>query len=144
MTDDDKLEAFLAGDRLDDVAIFLTHEFLDDQGKIANMGEAVEDGVVLVVPGERGRALLPKLVGEDAMEFASGAMGTESHVERDLTGGDCPDAEEEGEHAAELVFAFAEDENEEVGGKYGEGDVIHAYARCTCGTAYSDRWVVGE
>ena len=25
---------------------------------------------------------------------------------------------------------------------YAEGDVIHAYAACDCGTTYSDRWVV--
>jgi hypothetical protein len=31
-----------------------------------------------------------------------------------------------------------------VGGVYAEGDVVHAYAQCACGTAYSDRWVVDD
>jgi hypothetical protein len=137
-------EAFLAGEATDSVAIYLASSAVDGIDTLAerSYAEDVAGGVVLVVPGERGRALLPKLVGEDAMEFAGTAMRNESHIERDLTGGDCPDADEEGDHAAELVFAFAEDENEEVGGQYAEGDVIHAYARCTCGTTYSERWVV--
>ena len=32
---------------------------------------------------------------------------------------------------------------EAVGDIYAEGDVIHAYAACECGTTYSDKWVVG-
>ncbi len=139
-------EQFLAGEATDAVALYLGDSTVDDVDTLAERSYAkrTENGVVLVVPGERGRALLPKLVGEDAMEFAGTAMQNESHVARDLTGGDCPDDDGEGTHETEFVFAFAEDENEEVGGKYGEGDVIHAYARCTCGTAYSDRWVVDE
>jgi hypothetical protein len=31
-----------------------------------------------------------------------------------------------------------------VGDIYAEGDVIHGYVSCSCGTAYSDKWVVGE
>jgi hypothetical protein len=153
-----KLEEFLAGKRLDDVALFLTHEYLDDEGKIANYGEDTDDGVVLVEPGEDGRRLFAAGTGMDAMRFAQGAMGAEGRIERDLSGGDCPAADAgdadaprdeggeggESDHRAKFVFAFAEAQNEEVGGLYAEGDVIHAYAQCECGQSYSDRWVVGE
>ncbi|WP_214676352.1 DUF5807 family protein, partial [Escherichia coli] len=40
--------------------------------------------------------------------------------------------------------AFAEAQNEEVGGIYAEGDVIHAYAKSSEGAAFSDRWVVDD
>ena len=141
-----KLEEFLAGERHDDVAIFLTRDYLDDQGKIANMGEAVDDGVVLVVPGEEGRRAFAAGTGMDAMEFAQGAMGDGGRIDDDLGGGDCPeaDSESEADHGVQFVFAFAEERNEEVGGLYAEGDVIHAYAHCECGVNYSDRWVVGD
>jgi hypothetical protein len=139
MSDDD-LDAFLAGDRLDHVALYLTDDYLDDEGTLADYGTAVDGGVVLVVPGEKGRSLFSAGTGMDAMEFAKQAMGTEGAVDRDLKGGTCPDC---GEGAA-FVLAFAEAQNEEVGGIYAEGDVIHAYAACPDGTAFSDRWVVGE
>jgi hypothetical protein len=73
----------------------------------------------------------------DAMEFAREAMETEGHVARDLSGGEAPDGGD-----VQFVFAFAEARNEEVGGLYAEGDVIHAYAYSSEGTAFSDRWVV--
>jgi hypothetical protein len=142
-------EAFLAGEATDHVALYLAADFVDAVETLAERpyAERVPGGVVLVVEGERGRALLPKLVGEDAMDFAGTAMQTEGRVERDLTGGSHGGGEsEEGdaEHTVEFVFAFAEAQNEEVGDLYAEGDVVHAYARCACGTAFSDRWVVGE
>lgn len=134
-----KLDDFLAGERLDDVAIFLTHDFLDSQGKIANMGEAVEDGVVLVVPGEEGRKAFASGTGMDPMEFARRAMDGEGEIEHDLTGGQCAEDEE-----VELIFAFAEERNEDVGGLYAEGDVMHAYAQCSGGHSFSEKWVLGE
>jgi len=139
MSDSD-LDAFLAGDRLDHVALYLTDDYLDDEGTIADYGRVVDGGVVLVVPGEKGRRLFSAGTGMDAMEFAKQAMGTDGDIDRDLKGGACPDC---GEGAA-FIFAFAEARNEEVGGIYAEGDVIHAYAACPDGTAFSDRWVVGE
>lgn len=42
------------------------------------------------------------------------------------------------------MFAFAEEQNGEVGGLYAEGEVIHAYVACTCGQRYSDKWVADE
>jgi len=139
MTDTD-LDAFLAGDRLDHVALYLTDDYLDDAGTIADHGTEVDGGVVLVVPGEKGRQIFSAGTGMDAMEFAKQAMGTEGDIAHDLKGGTCPDC---GEGAA-FVFAFAEEQNEEVGGVYADGDVIHAYAACPDGTAFSDRWVVGD
>lgn len=134
-----KLDEFLAGDRLDDVALFLTHEYLDSEGKLANYGEEVDDGVVLVVEGEQGRRMFASGTGMDAMEFAKQAMDVEGRIDRDLGGGDPPDGGD-----VQFVFAFAEAENEEVGGLYADGDVIHAYAYSSDGTAFSDRWVVGR
>jgi hypothetical protein len=139
MSDPD-LDAFLAGDRLDHVALYLTDDYLDDEGTLADHGTPVDGGVVLVVPGEQGRRLFSAGTGMDAMAFAKEAMGTEGDIDPGLTGGTCPDC---GEGAA-FVLAFAEAQNEEVGGIYAEGDVIHAYAACPDGTAFSDRWVVGE
>jgi hypothetical protein len=168
-----KLEEFLAGERLEDVALFLTHDYLDEKGRIANYGEDVEDGVVLVVPGDDGRGMFAAGTGMDAMEFARGAMERDGEIAPELAGGECPAAGEGGgepepepgdgeatgdgsgpegeggagiradDHRVKFVFAFAEAENEEVGGLYAEGDVIHAYAQCECGEAYSDRWVAG-
>jgi hypothetical protein len=132
-----KLDEFLAGERPDDVALFLTHDFLDGEGKVANYGERVDGGVVLVVDGDKGRRMFASGTGMDAMEFARGAMETEGRIDRDLSGGDPPDGGD-----VQFVFAFAEAQNEEVGGIYAEGDVIHAYAYSSEGSAFSDRWVV--
>jgi hypothetical protein len=134
-----KLAEFLAGERLDHVALFLAEEHLDEEGRLAEYGEPVDGGVVVVVPGEEGRRLFSAGTGMDAMEFSRRAMETEGHVERDLSGGEAPDGS-----AATFVFAFAEARNEEVGGLYAEGDVVHAYAGTSEGAAFSDRWVVGE
>lgn len=143
-----KLDEFLAGDRHDDVALFLTHEYLDSDGKLSRLGEEVEDGYVLVVNGDDGRSAFSAGTGMDAMEFSRTAMEEKGHVDRDLGGGECPeddDAENEDEaHRTEFIFAFSEAENEEVGGLYARGEVIHAYAHCACGANYSDKWVVGE
>jgi hypothetical protein len=134
-----KLDEFLAGDRLDDVALFLGRDYLDSGGALAAHGEPVDGGVVLVVDGEQGRSLFKSGTGMDAMQFAKEAMDTDGDVDRDLAGGDPPDCGD-----VQFVFAFAEAENEAVGGIYAEGDVIHAYAYSTEGTAFSDRWVVGD
>ena len=138
--------AFLAGDRHDHVALFLTRSYLDSEGKLPKMGEAVDSGYVLVVPGDDGRRAFAAGTGMEAMEFARGAMDTRGHVSRDLDGGECPrrEADAEASHDVEFVFAFSEAQNEEVGGLYARGDVIHAYAHCACGASYSDKWVVGE
>lgn len=140
--DDDRLMSFLAGDRLDDVAIFLADDYLDAEGRLAEIGDEVDGGVVLVVPGEKGRRAFASGTGIDAMEFAQTAMQTDGEISPRLDGGVCPAAAET--HDVEFIFAFAEEENEGVGGLYAEGDVVHAYAHCGCGTSYSHKWVVGS
>lgn len=138
-----KRSEFLAGERLEDVALFLAADQLDESGKLADAGEEVDGGVVLVRPGDQGRKLFSAGTGQDAMEFAKEAMGEGGRVDADLAGGECP-AGEGDEHEVKYVFAFAEAENPEVGGLYAEGDVIHAYAKCACGESYSEKWVVGS
>ncbi|WP_336021553.1 DUF5807 family protein [Halobellus salinisoli] len=163
-----KLEEFLAGERHEDVALFLTEAYLDSQGKLPKMGETVESGYVLVVPGDDGRRAFSAGTGMDAMEFARGAMAERGHISRTLDGGECPEAAAEtddddvdaaetdaddsdadesdsvDDHEVEFIFAFSEEQNEEVGGLYERGEVVHAYAHCECGASYSDKWVVGE
>lgn len=149
-----KLRKFLAGDRPDDVALYLSGSFLDPDSRLWNVGEETDDGVVLVVDGETGRNAFAAGTGMEAMEFAQSAMGSNGEIDADLGGGTCPNAdstERDGDgadgaedHEAEFVFAFAEEQNEDVGGLYAEGAVVHAYAQCECGVAYSDRWVVDE
>ena len=136
---------FLAGERTDDVVVYVAGDA--DPGALGGHGESVDDGVVLVLPGDRGRSAFEKATGIDPMQFAGSAMDVDGDIDRELTGGDCPSAhpdDPDADHAVEFLFAFAEDQNEEVGGIYEHGDVVHAYAACSCGTAYSDRWVVGE
>jgi hypothetical protein len=153
----DPLEAFLAGNRLDDVALFLADAYVDDPEALADQGVRVDGGVVIVVDGERGRRVFGSITGADAMGFAREAGATEGEIAPDLAGGTCPEHKptsrdlENGdgqtvttEHAAQFVFAFAEAQNEDVGDIYAEGDVIHAYARCDCGAGYSHRWIAGD
>ncbi|WP_135827606.1 DUF5807 family protein [Halorussus halobius] len=136
-----KRDEFLAGERPEDVALYLADSFVDGEGDgLASHGESVGDGTVLVVEGEQGRSVFETATGMDAMGFAKQAMDAEGDIARDLSGGTCPDCE----GAVQFVFAFAEAQNEEVGGLYAEGDVIHAYAYCDCGTSFSDKWVAGE
>ncbi len=141
-----KLDEFLSGDRLDDVVLFISDAFLDDDSRLRNVGVETEGGVRLVLDGETGRSAFQAGTGMGAMEFARTAMETEGTIDRTLDGGDCPFAADRPDetHAVRFVFAFAEGKNEEVGGLYAEGDVVHAYAHCTCGESYSDKWVVGD
>ena len=134
---------FLAGERPEDVAFFLHEDSVSNLDALDDHAETVENGVVLVLPGEKGRSAFQSVVGMDPMGLAQQAMDTPGNVDHGLTGGSCPAAEDdpEAEHAVQFVFAFAESQNEDVGGIYAEGDVIHAYAVCTCGETYSEKWV---
>lgn len=134
---------FLAGDRPDDILIYLREDGVADPEELADLGERTADGVVLVLPGAEGRQAFESATGLDPMSFAGSAMDTEGHVHRDATGGDCPEGDGP-EHGVRFVFAFAEAENQAVGGQYAEGDVVHAYAACDCGTTFSERWIAGE
>lgn len=138
-------DEFLAGERPKEVAVFLADDRVDDPEALTQVGtaERVEGGTVLVVPGDRGRAVVSEAVGRDVMSFAQDAGATRSDVHRDLTGGDCPAAGDE-PHEPSFIFAFVEAENEEVGDLYAEGPVVHAYVACSCGESYSERWVAGD
>lgn len=135
------LDDFLAGERLDDVAIFLADDYLDSDGKLTEIGTTVDGGVVLVVSGDKGRSAFSSGTGMDAMDFAQTAMNVDGEIAPNLDGGTCPESDGD-DHSVEFIFAFAEAENEGVGGMYADGDVMHAYAHCTCGTSYSHKWVL--
>ena len=163
MTD---LAAFLAGDRPDDVVLYLSDVFLDDDSRLRDVGTETDDGVRLVLDGETGRDAFAAGTGMDAMSFAGDAMGTSGTIAESLDAGTCPSkdttpdadtdttpdadtadstpATADETHAVRFVLAFAEEQNEEVGGRYADGDVIHAYAHCACGERYADNWVVGD
>jgi hypothetical protein len=139
-------EEFLAGERPEDVFMYFAEAGINGVEALENVGERVEDGIVLVVEGDSGRNAFQRATGVDPMQFAQQAMGTDGEVFADCTGGVCPASDEAGDenHDAEFVFAFAEEQNEDVEGIYTEGDVIHAYVRCACGEAYSEKWLAGE
>lgn len=137
-------EQFLAGERHEDVAFYLSESFVSDPAALLDHGERVDGGVLLVVNGESGRNAFQSATGVDLMGFTQEAMATEGTVDHDLTGGVCPDADADGSHDVKFVFAFSEAQNEEVGNIYAEGDVMHAYVKCTCDTSYSDRWVIDD
>ena len=140
MTDSKRAE-FLAGERPEDVAFFLHEDAVSGIDALADKGERTDEGVILVVPGDSGRSAFQSATGVDPMGLAQDAMGNESDVSRDLTGGACP---EDDNHDARIVFAFAEEQNDDVDGLYNEGDVIHAYVACECGERYSEKWLAGE
>ena len=149
---DERRAAYLAGDRPEDVAMFLASDAVDDPDRLAAQdgGERVDAGAIVVVDGERGRRAFAAAAGTDPMSFAGRARDREGHVDRDLTGGTCPDADgaddeaEDEDHHLRFLFSFAEAQQPDGQGIYTEGDVVHAYAQCSCGVAYSDRWVVSE
>jgi len=134
-------EAFLAGERPADVHIFLHEDRVANVEALEPHGERVDAGVVLLLDGAKGREVFADATGIDPMALAREAMGTEGSVDRDCTGGTCPSC---GAEDPEFVFAFAEEQNEEAGGLYAEGPVIHAYVACGCGERYSEKWVAGE
>ncbi len=141
MSTGDRYESFLAGDRPDDVLIYLHEGGVGSVDDLLEIGTRVDDGVVLVLPGDDGRAAFESATGLDPMEFAGTAMDTDGAVADDCAGGTCPDGDG-ADHHVRFVFAFAEAQNEAVGDLYAEGDVMHAYAACDCGTTYSEKWVV--
>jgi len=130
-------EAFLAGQSPEDVHIYLSEERVTNLSALEAHGERVEGGLVLVLPGEKARSVFQQATGIDPMGFAQEAMGTDGEIDDACTSGTCPECGA----SPELIFAFAEEQNEEVGGLYAEGPVIHAYAACECGERYSEKWV---
>jgi hypothetical protein len=143
---DEQREQFLAGERPDDVLLYFNEQDVDGIESLVDLGEAVETGAVLVVDGEQGRGAFQSATGVDPLSLPNVAERTENAIDPTLTDGDCPedDGDEAETHRVKFLFAFAEEQNEEVGDIYAEGDVIHAYAVCTCGTTYGERWVAGS
>jgi hypothetical protein len=139
-----KRAEFLAGDRLSDVAFYLHEDAVGNMDALDEYAESVADGAVLVLPGEEGRGAFQTATGIDPMGLAKRAMSSDGQINNDLTGGECPEAAADGSHPTKFVFAFAEAQNEEVGGLYAEGPVMHAYAVCDCGEAYSQKWLIEE
>ncbi|MFB6309093.1 MAG: DUF5807 family protein [Haloarculaceae archaeon] len=139
-------EEFLAGERPEDVLFFLHEGAVSNAEALADYAERVPEGHVLVLPGDDGRGAFQSATGIDPMALARQAMGTDGDIRHDLTGATCPVAEEEPDtdHTTRFLFAFAEEQNEEVGDIYAEGDVIHSYAVCACGERYSEKWVVED
>jgi len=140
----ERYDAFLAGDSPDDILIYLHEEGVGSMDDLVEIGVRVDDGVVLVLPGEEGQAAFQRATGLDAMDFAGMAMDTDGEIADDCTGGTCPDDDGSGDHYVKFVFAFVEEQNEAVGGIYAEGDVRHGYAACACGTTYSEKSVLGD
>lgn len=140
------LDAFLAGRAPDNVAIVLSDDVLSNPAALDEYAEPLEGGLALILPGTTGRSAFQQATGQDPMAFARAAGEREGRIDRDLSGGACPEADgSPGEaHRPTILFAFAEARNEELGGLYAEGPVVHAYAHCSCGTRYSDRWTVGD
>lgn len=137
-------EEFLAGDRPHHVAAYFHGDVLSDAETLAEerYATAVDGGVRIVVPGEAGRAAFESATGIDPMDFAGDAMGADGPIDPSLAAGNCPGDGDD--HEVRIAFAFAEEQNASAGGLYAEGDVIHAYAQCACGAAYSDKWVAGR
>lgn len=140
------IDAFLAGEKPQHVAAYFSAASLSDAETLAEQAyaEAAGDGVRIVVPADAGRAAFESATGIDPMDFAGDAMGTPGTISQKLTDGECPNSDDVGDHAVQIVFAFAEEQNEEAGGLYAEGNVIHAYTRCACGTMYSDKWLAED
>ncbi|CAI48776.1 uncharacterized protein NP_1370A [Natronomonas pharaonis DSM 2160] len=141
-TVEERYEAFLRGERPDDILVYLHEEGVGSMESLLDIGVRVDDGVVLVLPGDEGRAAFQQATGLDAMDFAGMAMQTDGAIDDDCTGGTCPDADTDDDHYVKFVFAFVEEQNEGVGGIYADGDVAHGYAACACGTTYSEKWVL--
>ncbi|WP_267163896.1 DUF5807 family protein [Halovenus salina] len=134
-------EGFLAGERPEDVHIYIAAEAVSNMAALEEHGERVEDGIALVMEGDQARSVFQSATGIDPMALAQEAMGVDGTVTADCADATCP---VDGGHEPRLIFSFAEAQNEEVGGLYAEGDVIHAYVACECGERYSDKWVAGK
>lgn len=139
------LETFLAGRAPDHVVIVLADAVVDEPDVPDAYAERVDGGLALVLGGATGREVFERVTGQDPMAFARSAGDRDGRVSRDLSGGDCPDAEPgdaPDDHLQRLLLSFAEAQNEAIGGLYAEGPEVHAYVECACGTRYADKWVV--
>jgi hypothetical protein len=134
-------EEFLAGERPTDIHIFLHEDSVSNLDALEDHGERLSAGIALVLDGDEARSVFQRATGIDPMTLAQEAMKTDGEIDHDCADATCP---EDGEHTPQFIFSFAEEQNEEVGGLYADGPVIHGYVACECGTRYSDKWVVDE
>jgi len=134
-------EEFLAGERPTDIHIFLHEDSVSNLDALEQHGERLADGIALVLNGDQARGVFQRATGIDPMALAQEAMGTDGEIARDCADATCPDGDD---HTPQFIFSFVEEQNEEVGGLYAEGAVIHGYVACECGTRYSDKWVLDE
>jgi len=133
--------AFLDGERPSDIHIFLHEDSVSNLDALEAHGERLAEGIALVLDGDEARGIFQRTTGIDPMGLAQDAMGTDGEIGSECTTATCPDGED---HTPQFIFSFVEEQNEEVGGLYAEGAVIHGYVACECGTRYSDKWVVEE
>ena len=132
-------EEFLAGERPSDIHIFLHEDSVSNAQALEAHGERVGEGIVLVMDGDKARGVFQQATEIDPMALAQEAMKEDGSVREDCIAATCPEGED---HVPKFIFAFAEEQNEEVGGIYADGPVIHTYVACDCGTRYSDKWAV--
>lgn len=136
----DRLAAFVRGDRPDDVAVYFADEYADTDS-LANRGQRVDGGVAVVLAGAKGRHLFERITGLEAMAFARATGDRSGSIAAGLTAAQCP-AGTGPDHGLQFLLAFVQPRTPEAGGRYAEGDVLHAYAACRCGTTFSETRVL--
>ncbi|MFB6254969.1 MAG: DUF5807 family protein [Halobacteriaceae archaeon] len=137
-------DEFLAGNRPNDIALYFANSFLDNPENLSDYGVSVANGVILIVDGSTGRSIFNEVTGMQPMQFAQRAMQTSGSIESSLTSAECPNSTASNNHFIKFLFAFVEEEKNNIDGIYDQGDVMHVYAFCSCDTAFSDRWVINK
>jgi hypothetical protein len=137
------LGQFVAGNRPEHVMLFQR----DGTGPLSDnaqeLGHEVADGTVIVAPAVMAQEIVSEVLSPSPTEFTDRAREREGEIESFLTAGTCPDAgEDDGKHLLEQLFAFVQPEDQSLGEMYAKGDVMHAYAQCSCQAHYSDKWVI--
>lgn len=134
---------FIAGEKPKHILLYhgIGAGKLPDQA--AKLAHDIEDGHVMVLPAAMAQEIADKVLIPDLSTFSERSRERGGAIESFLTAGTCPEAMDNGKgHTLEQIFAFVQPKDELLGGIYAKGDVMHAYALCSCQTYYSDRWVV--
>ncbi len=136
---------FLAGERPEDVLFFLHEDAVSNPGALAEYADEVEDGHVLVLPGDDGRSAFQSATGIDDGTGSAGDGNRGRHRRRPDRRGLSDRRGGAGERPHDPIRLRLRRGTERGRRRlYAEGDVVHAYAVCACGERYSDKWVVGE
>ncbi|WP_254280489.1 DUF5807 family protein [Haloarcula marina] len=139
-------EQFIAGNRPGHIMLF-QHEnatsLPDDASKVA---KNAAEGKMIIQPAVMARDLIDKVLVPNISQFTELSQKRQGNIEPYLTSGDCPEANSnhDEDHIIEQLFAFVQPKHNSLGGIYADGDVMHAYARCSCQVHYSDRWVIAS